>query len=262
MATLLQCFSATSPHRHHFGGGDVPHPRFGRGWLLAAWLFAGWNGALLSGTAVAAGDEAAGQALAARIRSAMPTNGSEIHGALLLDSKAGHLQVPVDCQVKVSADQGIWDTVYKTAPTNQTAGAQLVIIHHTDAPNQYVYGGAPVLPDAVEDLPFAGSDFSLGELGLEFLHWPGQSQLKSETRLSRACFVLESTNNAADGIVRVKSWIDQENLIPLVAEAYDGKGIKIKEFTMSGSKKTLEKLDIKNKKNGSHTVLKFDIPRN
>ena len=50
--------------------------------------------------------------------------------------------------------------------------------------------------------PFAGSDFWLCDLGLEFFHWPQQKVLKKEFHRQCACTVLESTNPnpSADGL--------------------------------------------------------------
>src|SRR5436190_1178348 len=42
--------------------------------------------------------------------------------------------------------------------------------------------------------PFAGSDFWLCDLALEFLHWPEQKILKTELRKTLSCKVLESIN--------------------------------------------------------------------
>jgi hypothetical protein len=227
--------------------------RRGSARLLAALLVSSF-GVPSPAASTLASDPLAGGQLAERIRSAMPATNSEIRGTL----EIGHLQFPITCQVQVHTNEGDWETVYRTSATNQTPSAQLVIIHHRDAPTQYVYGGAPVLPEAA-DVPFAGSDFSLSELGLEFLHWPGQNQLKSETRLTRPCYVLESTNAAKDGIARIKSWIDQESLSPIYAEAYDRQGIKVKEFTLKGSSTKVENLGIVNKKTGSRSTIKLEL---
>ena len=222
-------------------------------------------------------DEPGGQALAEQIRSATPEKNSVIHGVFLINSGKTKRQVPVVCEVKLAG--GTWETIYQADATSTAGAERLAIIHRTNGPNQYLYARAakpgaplpeasPVLPAATE-APFAGSDFSLGEFGLEFLHWPGQCKLKSEMRLGQPCYVLESTNSLKAGIVRVKSWIDEESLGLLVAEAYDGEGNKIKEFSLDSKsfKKDargrwqLEEMGIDNKKTHSHTDLKFDMPK-
>ena len=182
--------------------------------------------------------------------------------------------MPVVCRVAVHDDT--WETDYQTAATTNAGAERLVVIHRVNGPNVYRYACAPApaapLPDPATisaaqaaGTSLAGSDFSLADLGLEFLHWPQQLQLKGEMRLSRPCYVLESRNPAASGIVRVKSYIDKESNGLLIAEGCDADGHKIKDFSLHGSsfKKVnghyqLEKMEIKNLKIKSLTVLKYD----
>ncbi len=126
---------------------------------------------------------------------------------------------------------------------------------------------SPVSPEQL-DAPFAGSDFSLSDLGLEFLHWPGQCQLASELRKGQSCYRLESTNPRGSGIVRVNASIDKESLGPLYAEAYDSEGKKpVKVFSLDSMKKDahgrydVKEMEIDNKKLNSQTDLIFDIPK-
>jgi len=249
--------------------------------LVLAVAVAGVNYTVLAGAlpkpVLAARDEPAGQALAAQIRSSWPGESSERHGLIVIKSGKNKTEIPVLCQVKMHEET--WETIYQTEATPSAAEERLVIIHSTNGPNRYLYARAakpgaplpepaPVSPEA-RDEPFGGSDFSVGELGLEFLHWPGQSKLTSERRLGQPCYVLESTSSLNGGIVRVKSWIDEESLGPLYAEAYDSKGNKIKVFSLSGKsfKKDarghwqLEEMGIDNKKTRSHTDFKFDVPK-
>lgn len=212
-------------------------------------------------------DNAAGQALAAKIRSSVPTENLERHAVLLIHSKSGDKEIPVDCQVIVHPDSGNWETIYQTTAANQQPADRLVITHIAGGPNRYDYDNKPVAPGATE-IPFAGSDYSIGDLGLEFLHWPGQTQLKGEMRLGQPCYVLQSTNTPEGGIVRVKSYIDKDTDGLLIAEAYDTNGSLVKSFSLHGSsfKKIngqyqVEKMEIENEKTGSHTVLKFDMPK-
>jgi hypothetical protein len=220
-------------------------------------------------------DEAGGKALAEEILTAVPVEDSEIRGVFIVAAGKNKTSTPVVCEVKRHG--GTWETIYQA---EATAGAErLDIVHGTNGSSQYLYAraakpGAPLpatAPVAGADLDaaFAGSDFSLGELGLDFLHWPGQSKLKGEMRLGQACYVLESTRPQTNGIVRIKSWIDEDTLGPLVAEAYDSGGHEIKEFSLDSSsfKKDargrwqLEQMFIENKKTHSHTDLKFDMPK-
>jgi hypothetical protein len=249
--------------------------------LLAALAALGLNHSVLAGglplPGPAARDEAGGQALAEQIRSAVPEEDSEIHGVLIISAGKTKNRIPVVCDVKRHG--GAWETIYQSEATAAAGAERLDILHSANGPNRYSYARAakpgaplpepgPVLPADMEG-PFAGSDFSLGDLGLEFLHWPGQCQLAGEMRLGQPCYVLESTQSQTGGIVRVKSWIDKESLGLLVAEAYDNAGREIKEFSLDHKsfKKDaqghwrLEEMGIDNKKTRSHTDLKFDMPK-
>jgi hypothetical protein len=112
--------------------------------------------------------------------------------------------------------------------------------------------------------PFAGSDFWIADLGLEFFHWPEQKILKHEMRRGRACKVLESTNPnpSTNGYSRVVSWIDNESGGIVQAEAYDFKNKLLKEFAPKSFKKVngqweLQEMEIRNVQTGSRTRLEF-----
>jgi hypothetical protein len=217
---------------------------------------------------------AAGQALAEHVRSAVPAENSEFHGRLIIKPEGAPREVPIVCRVTVNPTN--WEMDYETAGTDQSGAERLVVLHSVNGPNQYLYARAaspsaalPKLasvPPAEASIPLAGSDFSLADLGLEFLHWPVQRQLKGEMRLGEPCYVLESSDPQAREIVRVKSDIDKEFGAPLLADAYDAQGHLVKEYSLHGSsfKKVngrwqVEKMEIHNKKTGSHTELKFDL---
>jgi hypothetical protein len=228
----------------------------------------------LAAAVAPAQSDSSGQDLAQRLRSAQPDENSEIHGTLIIRAGKQVTRVPVLCRVVLKG--ATWETVYETSATTNIGAEQLVVVHSTNGPNEYLYARAsspetiPAKPASVSPadagIPLAGSDFSLADLGLEFLHWPQQKRLANETRLGQACYVLESRNPAGQEIVRVKSDIDQETGGLLIATAYDAGGRVVKEFSLSGSsfKKVnghwrLEKMEIRNHKLKSRTELKFDM---
>ncbi|MFA6547195.1 MAG: outer membrane lipoprotein-sorting protein, partial [Limisphaerales bacterium] len=115
-------------------------------------------------------------------------------------------------------------------------------------------------------VPFAGSDFWLVDLGLDFFHWPEQRLLKKEQRRGEACYVLESTTSkpAPGGYSRVVSWLDQQTLGIVVAEAYDTRGRLMKQFEPKSFKKVngqwrLKEMEIRNEQTDSRTSLVFDV---
>jgi hypothetical protein len=126
----------------------------------------------------------------------------------------------------------------------------------------------PLLPAADLTIPFAGSDFCVADLGLEFFHWPGQKVLKKEIHRSRGCTVLESTNPhpTIDGYARVDSWIDTETLGIVEAYAYDEHGRKLKDFYPKDFKKVdgqwqVQTLVMENLQTGSRSRLEFDLKK-
>lgn len=217
---------------------------------------------------------AAGQELALRLRSAIPEENSQTNALLIITLHGETRKIPIACRVKLQGTN--WETEYETSATNHIPAEHLVVIHTTNGPNEYLYARAasptaplpklePIAP-ADAAIPLAGSDFSLADLGLDFLHWPVQRKMKGEMRLGQPCYVLESSNPGGKEIVRVKSDIDEDTGGLLVADAYDAAGHVVKEFSLHGSsfKKVngrwqLQKMDIRTKKTGSRTELKFDL---
>jgi len=231
---------------------------FGAPRLAAAFLFLVPGGLFAQDSA-----SANGQSLAASLRAAAPDENSEVRGVLRIHSSSLRTNIPVVCKVEVVSNS--WRTVY------QTPVDTLSVVHFTNAPSQYIYsqrnGPTNSLAPSNAAIPLAGSDFSLADLGLEFLHWPVQRQLKGQMRLGQPCFVLESsTPDAAAGVVRVCSFIDKESGGIILADAYDAGGSVIKEFSLHGSffrkvhgQWRLEKMEMIDKQKHSQTIFQFDI---
>ncbi len=225
--------------------------------------------------------EKEGQRIASELRNSIPTEGSSIHGVLEIRSKKPKVSenIPIICSVVVGDDH--WDSIYETGQTESRGSEKLIVRRFEKRPNQYWYAKAPApkaaLPEPAEikpelaEIPLAGSDFSLADLGLDFLHWPLQRRPKGEMRLNNWCHVLESVSPKRAGISRVVSWIDQDSADKgiagiLIAEAYSPKGEMVKLFSLGGSsfKKVngrwqLEKMDIENTQTKSKTTLRFDL---
>jgi hypothetical protein len=189
---------------------------------------------------------------------------------------------PVKCEVIVTATN--WLNRYEAKfGTNITDVTKLVVTHCDEEPNRYllfeneettrVSGSASIhIGMGVNGnrtmIPFAGSDFWLADLGLEFFHWPEQKLLKKEVKRSRGCTVLESTNPnpSTNGYARVVSWIDNESSGIVQAEAYDFKNKLLKEFAPKSFKKMngqweLQEMEIRNVQTGSRTRLEFDLKK-
>ena len=113
---------------------------------------------------------------------------------------------------------------------------------------------------------FAGSDFWLADLGLEFFHWPQQKLLKKQFRSNCGCSVLESVNPnpSANGYSRVVTWIDEESLGVVQAEAYNSKNKLLKQFYPKDIKKVngqwqVQTMDISNVQTRSRTRIEFNL---
>jgi hypothetical protein len=215
--------------------------------------------------------EKQGTELAARLRSAVPAEPS-VSGKLEITTRDDTTTViPIVSRV-VSSLTNV-QVIYRAETTPGHPAEELTITHTTNAPNRYTLAVATNLSAALLDSrqltrPFAGSDFSVFDLGLEFLHWPQQRVLRHEMGRSRSCWVLESITPSAvpGGYARVVSWVDVEYEGILQAEAYEKVGDRdpIKKFSVGplrkvGGERKIESLKMHNSRTRRDTELKFDL---
>ena len=224
----------------------------------------------------AAEAERQGRALVADLLAQRPEQSSTNSGLMRIRDAAGHVrEVPI--RFDVVPQSAAWLNIYEAAPGKGGGGGERLSILHDDAkPNQYsvsaVSGGsapggaAKQLNGNQTMVPFAGSDFWVADLGLEFLHWSKQLLLKKEMRRSRSCNVLESVNPqpVAGSYSRVRCWIDIESGGIVLAEAYDSEDKLLKEFAPKEIKKIegewrLEEMEIRNLQTGSRTRVIFNM---
>jgi hypothetical protein len=217
-----------------------------------------------------------GRNLAQQLCQAHPVescNNTGVFGVLIIrDTSGSRTNIPVKFEIIVIGTN--WSGIYETTSESKPVTNGLLMINHqADRANRYELYKDGELRGAIEILrgnqimiPFAGSDFWVADLGLEFFHWPEQKILKSEMRRSRSCKVLESTNpnSSTNGYSRVVSWIDNESGGIVHAEAYDANGKLLKEFDPKSFKKVngqweLQDMEIRNVQTGSRTRLEFDL---
>lgn len=222
-------------------------------------------GALGVSAALRLDDPVEGEKLARQLRSLAPTEAAEFKGVLRISRTGTQTrEIPLTSKVTVGADD--WTALYLVKPGSGMDEA-LTIRRLPDGPNDYVWKrGEQLLKlkgvDATNQ--FAGSDFALIDLGMEFLHWPGQKLVTREMRKGRGCDVLESRPHDPGLYARVVSWIDQETSGLLMAEAYDATGKILKEFEVKGFKKVagqwrVREMEIRNRQTKSVTRLHFDF---
>lgn len=166
---------------------------------------------------------------------------------------------------RVSVTETNWTTWYE-ATEGTNAPFCFSAEFRPDAANAYQLGGTNFIAAGQPPVPFAGSDFWLTDLALDFVHWPSQHLTRRELKKSQSCAVLESRNPTPGpgGYSRVVSWIDADTYGIVQAEAYDAKGKLLKEFRPSELEKVngqwqVKELEIENVQTGSRTKLVFDL---
>jgi hypothetical protein len=164
-----------------------------------------------------------------------------------------------------------WWTVYHAPDADPAQSVTLRIAHRAGQPNRYLLekgqGSQPQeLTREQLSLPFAQSDYWIGDLGLDFFHWEKQRLLRREVRRGQSCDVLESTNEkpVPGGCSRVVSWIDADSGGIVHADAYDAGGKLLKQFSPKEFRKVagrweLEEMEIRNRQTGSNSRIQFDL---
>ncbi len=219
--------------------------------------------------------ERQGGALVAELLSQKPAEATTNTGTLTIRSPDGR-QRKVPARFEVFPTATNWVSVYQTLPEGNPQAGSLLLVFHDDArPNRYTLtepvspgSSTPRTRELAPDqtmIPFAGSDFWVADLGLDFLHWPVQHLLRKELRLSQTCDVLESINPhpVPGGYGRVVSWIDIHNNGILHADAYGPDKELLKQFRPSGLQKVngerqVKQLEISDRKNNSRSWLDFN----
>ena len=207
--------------------------------------------------------EIAGRKLVQQILELRPTENLTNTGVLKIrPKKQKQTEIPVTFKVVVTPTN--WSSVYD-------AGMSWVTIIHADATaDEYRFhaenGKEVNLSGDQTMFPFAGSDFWIADLGLEFFYWPQQKVLRKEFRNHCGCMVLESVNPnpTTNSYSRVVTWIDEESFGVVQAEAYDSQNKKLKEFYPKGIKKVngqwqVQTLQIINVQTDSRTRLEFNL---
>ena len=220
----------------------------------------------------AASGEKEGKELAAQLLAVRPSENSTNSGVFKIrDAKGKRTEIPASFQIVVTETN--WMSVYQTTPTNRNTPTTLVVTHNDQRANEYMVCETGDANEAGKKLsgndamiPFAGSDFWLADLGLEFFYWPKQRVLKKEMRRSQFCKVLESINPkpTAGAYSRVVSWIDHDSLGIIQAEAYDAQGKLLKEFDPKevqkvGGEWQVREIEMRNRQTGSRTRIEFDV---
>ena len=169
--------------------------------------------------------------------------------------------------------------VFRTAKLENTLVSMYSTVHETltitvspGLPTLYklqpVKGEAVLLKGAQAMKAFSGSDFWLADLGLEFLHWPTQAVRERRLRRGELCSVLVSqpAKVVPGGYSKIISWVDEDSLGIVRAEAFDAKGKLLKVFTPNDFQKingqwTLKEMEMRNEQTFTRTLIQFDFKK-
>ena len=236
-----------------------------RSWLTASSIagIATLNSTQLFGATA----DVEGQRLVRELRDLRPAQTFNNTGVMEIRRQA---RQRVSVYLKTLVDGEQWHSVYGTA-----VGQTLVISQSHDGPNVYRslppagvneqlnIGAQRVLRNSL--IPFAGSDFWMFDLGLEFLQWPVQRVIGSATRKTMKCHVLESVNPfpRRGAYSRVVSYISVKSKAIVTAEAFDHQGklwkrFEPKELRKVDGKYRLKKIEMRDFRTDSKTTLTFD----
>jgi hypothetical protein len=215
-----------------------------------------------------------GSELVARLIQQAPAADRTNNGVIKIEGAGGIVRsIPV--QFIIASAGSNWFSSYETRPLEGGGPRVKVTVTHTPGrPGAYAIAesgpppGNPPRPLDRSDtmVPFAGSDFWIADLGLEFLHWPGQKLIRKQLRKGQSCDVLESTapNPAPGGYGRVVSWLDIDTGGIVYARAYDAADRPLKEFEPKVFRKVkgewqLEEMEIRNLQKHTKTRIEFKL---
>lgn len=223
---------------------------------------------------VPANPEAAGKELAARLLSLQPASSMTNQATLTIKTgKTNEIIVPLRIEVVVAADK--WTTTYVQVGKDGQRESRYIVERSLDGTTKYQVQPDPEstnptwLQGEAAVVPIAKSDFTLADMGMEFLHWPTQRLLAKEVRRTQSCDKLESIapDGWTSGYVRVVSWFDIDTGGPVVVEAYDAGGRMVKEFRPTKFQKKdgqyeveeVEIVSIKDKSTESRSTIRMDL---
>lgn len=222
--------------------------------------------------------ERQGRALISHLLEQRPEQAATNSAVLKIrDGQGKQRDVAARFEVVPMADH--WMNIYEAANGPHSRPTLLKIIHNGQQPNEYFLSdGSGSQTTALKKLmpgdlmiPFAGSDFWVIDLGLDFLHWPQQRVLRNQMRKGLSCYVLQSVNPqpTKGGYSRVVSWIAinrPEDIVIVHAEAFDDHDKLLKEFDPKKVEKVnglwqLEEMEIRNRQAGTRTRIEFNLDR-
>jgi len=208
------------------------------------------------------------RSLIADLLAQKPTENSHNTGSVQIRDADGK-KTPLAATFEVVITTTNYQTIYRVAMP--AGGEQVLTIYHSGTQANQYFLNSKQLSESELMSPFAGSDFWVADLGLDFLHWPQQRIIKKEMRRNVFCAVLESINPnpGRGGYARVLSWIGTshpDETVLVHADAFDDHGDRIKQFDPKNLEKIngsyqLESMQMRNEKAGSRTIIEFNLKK-
>ena len=205
-----------------------------------------------------------GRQLARTIREQVPEKNIEIRATMeVIERERKRLKTGIVIRVEKTG-QAQWCITYE-AKRDGTTAEQWRVCHELGQANRYEHNGRPAKP-AETDSALAGSSFYIADFGMEFLHWPTQTVLKTQRRKSRLCHVLESRNPkpAKGEYHRVVSWVDKKTGGILLADIYTTEAKPVKRFSVKGLTKKdgrwqVDEMEMRDTKTRFRSRLQFHL---
>ena len=205
-----------------------------------------------------------GNQLARTIRELIPEKNIEIRATMeVIERERKRLKTGIVIRVE-KPGQAQWCITYE-AKRDGTTAEQWRVCHELGQANRYEHNGRPA-KSAETHSGLAGSSFYIADFGMEFLHWPSQTVLKTQRRKSRLCHVLESRNPkpAKGEYHRVVSWVDKETGGILLADIYTTEAKPVKRFSVKGLTKKdgrwqVDEMEMRDPKTRFRSRLQFHL---
>lgn len=236
--------------------GTVPFPRIARVAFIGA-LF----GAVRLPAAEPLPD---GRQLARAIRELVPEKNVELSATMeVIERERKRLKTPVVIRVEKTG-HAQWSLTC-LAKRDGAIADEWRVSHELGQANRYEHNAQPAKRSEIHS-GLAGSSFAIADLGMDFLHWPSQTVLKSQRRKSRLCHVLESRNPkpAEGGYHRVISWVDIKTGGILLADIYTSEAKPVKQFSVKGLTKKdgrwqVDEMEMRDTKTRARSRLHFHL---
>ncbi|MEY4385408.1 MAG: Outer rane lipoproteinsorting protein, partial [Verrucomicrobiota bacterium] len=125
------------------------------------------------------------------------------------------VQSALPLRIEVSLTSSNWVTAYVQPRSASGDETHFMVVRAAGGTNEYVVESVingvvtrVKFEGASAAVPIGGSEFTLADVGMEFLRWPTQRLLVKEVFHSQSCDKLESIAPAdwTNGYVRVVSW--------------------------------------------------------